>query len=120
MWSKTEIGFVPAEKGKKMAEYIEREAAYKSCGWYNLVNGKSVCGVQKYEIAAIPAADVYHMVHGEWEEIKHSAYDSTWGDDVIWFMYACSSCGGEAVSNFPHCPFCGAKMDGERKGDDGT
>lgn len=41
-----------------MAEYIEREAAYEKCGWYNTVNGKSVCAVRKDELAAIPAADV--------------------------------------------------------------
>lgn len=45
-------------------EYIEREAAYEKCGWYNIVNGKSVCAVRKDELAAIPAADVVEVVHG--------------------------------------------------------
>ena len=45
-----------------MAEYIEREAAYEKCGWYNTVNGKSVCAVRKDELAAIPAADVAPVV----------------------------------------------------------
>ena len=45
-----------------MAEYIEREAAYEKCGWYNMVNGKSVCAVRKDELAALPAADVAPVV----------------------------------------------------------
>lgn len=43
-------------------EYIEREAAYEKCGWYNTVNGKSVCAVRKDELASIPAADVVEVV----------------------------------------------------------
>ena len=43
-------------------EYIERKAAYEKCGWYNTVNGKSVCAVRKDELAAIPAADVVPVV----------------------------------------------------------
>ena len=100
-----------------MTEYIEREAAYEKCGWYNTVNGKSVCAVRKDEIASIPAADVAHVVHGEWIEQEHSMYDSIWGEDVTWFMYICSKCGEEAMSDFPYCPFCGADMR-ERKGDE--
>ena len=44
-----------------MAEYIKREAAFKKCGWYNTVNGKSVCAVRKDELASIPAADVVEV-----------------------------------------------------------
>lgn len=45
-----------------MDEYIPREAAYEKCGWYNTVNGKSVCAARKDELAAIPAADVAPVV----------------------------------------------------------
>ena len=32
-------------------------------------------------------------------------------------LFACSVCGGEMVRNvFPHCPWCGAKMEGEVDG----
>ena len=49
-----------------MAEYIEREKAYEKCGWYNTVNGKSICAARKDELAAIPAADVAPVRHGKW------------------------------------------------------
>lgn len=49
-----------------MAEYIERSEALDKCGWYNTVNGKSICAVRKDELAAIPAADVVEVRHGRW------------------------------------------------------
>ena len=86
-----------------MAEYIERAAAYEKCGWYNTVNGKSVCAVRKDELAAIPAADVAPVVHGRW---IGSAYD-----------FCCSACGvyqNPYTGRTNFCPNCGAHMkDGE-------
>ena len=86
-----------------MAEYIEREAAYEKCGWYNTVNGKSVCAVRKDELAVIPAADVAPVVHGRWE---HCGF----GKEVM-----CSVCRCELDDGwmYRHCPDCGARMDGE-------
>lgn len=91
-----------------MKEYIEREAAYEKCGWYNTVNGKSVCAVRKDELAAIPAADVAPVVHGRWERIG---------------VYAnCTNCGITFEAKPTHyvfernnkfCRMCGARMDGE-------
>ena len=85
-----------------MAEYIEREAAYEKCGWYNTVNGKSVYAVRKDELAAIPTADVELVRHGRWivELFKEPV---------------CSYCEKTLyIARFsPHnyCPNCGAKMD---------
>ena len=105
-----------------MAEYIEREAAYKSCGWYNLVNGKSVCGVQKYEIAAIPAADVAPVVHGEWEDYHFVKVDCPKSGFPTVKCSVCEIAFCDLINNhhfmYHFCPNCGAKMDGERKGDD--
>ena len=93
-----------------MAEYIEREAAYEKCGWYNTVNGKSVYAVRKDELAAIPAADVAPVRHGRWIDKPTGKY----GNWQSW----CSACGkhsgiGGIQSNQhkPYCPNCGAKMD---------
>lgn len=90
-----------------MAEYIEREAAYEKCGWYNTVNGKSVCAIRKDELAAIPAADVVPVVHGRWIDNvdKDGKLCNAWRK--------CSACGGLNFSKKPpYCPSCGAKMDG--------
>lgn len=47
---------------------------------------------------------------GQWTENQQTTYDSTWGEDVYWYTYTCSVCGGEAMNNFDYCPFCGNPM----------
>ena len=91
-----------------MAEYIEREKAYEKCGWYNTVNGKSICAARKDELAAIPSADVSPVRHGRWID----AYPDIEPNPM--FMYGiCSACGFEqGISKYlKYCPDCGAKMD---------
>ena len=52
-----------------------------------------------------PTADVVEVRHGEWK--KSSPYNR--------FMN-CSVCGfGQDHTTFNYCPHCGAKMDGERR-----
>lgn len=68
-----------------MAEYIEREAAYEKCGWYNTVNGKSVCAVRKDELAAIPAADVVAVVRCR--DCKHENVHRAISDKCTWCEY---------------------------------
>lgn len=81
-----------------MKQYIEREAALSLCGWYNTVNGKSICAARKDELAALPAADVVEVKRGRWK-----GYGM--GD------YSCSLC-MEIVSGnrYNFCPNCGADM----------
>lgn len=102
-----------------MAEYIEREKAYEKCGWYNTVNGKSICAARKDELAAIPAADVAPVRHGRWEEMHYEGgiLDGTNFD-------RCSVCGYERVFDdpalktaFKYCPNCGAKMEVDHEDD---
>lgn len=91
-----------------MAEYIEREAALSLCGWYNTVNGKSICAARKDELASLPAADVVEVKRGRW--IDHMVRD-----------WRCSECGekvqkvrkvdGYCYDDLPNfCPNCGADM----------
>ena len=47
---------------------------------------------------------------GEWTEHQHTSYDDMREEDVIWFTYACSVCGGEVMSDYDFCPNCGADM----------
>lgn len=68
-----------------MAEYIEREAAYEKCGWYNTANGKSVCAVRKDELAAIHAADVVEVVRCR--DCKHENVHHAISDKCTWCDY---------------------------------
>lgn len=95
-----------------MAEYIEREAAYEKCGWYNTVNGKSVCAVRKDELAAIPAADVAPVVHGRWEE-KFFTNNRQRVCSMCHFTIRQPSYDKGETSLWHYCPNCGARMDGE-------
>lgn len=60
-----------------------------------------------------PTADVVEVKHGEWKE-------EIWCDN---FQHTCSLCHStvrvhpQSVA-YKYCPYCGAKMDGERKKND--
>ena len=122
-----------------MAEYIEREKAYEKCGWYNTVNGKSICAARKDELAAIPAANVAPVVHGRWiehEETQEDAYShhkcsecnvnapfyykmrEDWdeGMDGEWYSIGLVDDGiNEYLTDY--CPNCGAKMEVDHEDD---
>ena len=51
-----------------------------------------------------PTVDAVEVVHGEW--IGHEGYEE------------CNLCHHKFRFKYNYCPNCGAKMDGERKGDD--
>lgn len=93
-----------------MAEYIGRDAAIEAAkhAW-----AKGLAPSQYIEI--LPAADVAPVVHGRWMKRRNGGT-------------LCSRCGhytqykGQVLdmSEAIACPWCGAKMDGERKdGKDG-
>lgn len=103
-----------------MAEYIEREAAYEKCGWYNTVNGKSVCAVRKDELAAIPPAAVVPVRHGKWilrgNKILCSCCKAVFAEVDEKDLF-------EVHADLPYlceiekfCFNCGCKMDGENNG----
>lgn len=109
---------VGVDDGKKresgmttMAEYIEREALIAE---YDRVHIGEAGGARKLMVEA-PAADVVEVVHGRWIE---KGYEG--------IMTYCSECLHRAPFNnhqelilSNYCPNCGAKMDGERRSDDG-
>lgn len=80
-----------------MAEYIEREAAVEALD------------VAERFLRRILAAEVAPVVHGEWIPFHSEAA----GD-----IQYCSACDVGYPHRTDFCPHCGAKMDGERKGDD--
>lgn len=102
-----------------MAAYIKREDAIK------VVNGQSAFTMSRKEvidqISAIPTADVAQVVHGRWVNIMLCNN----GERMIATCSHCKDRGDArtAMTEFglwevdsPHCPNCGAKMDGG-KGD---
>lgn len=95
-----------------MKEYIEKQALITELasttpfGYTSSVLGKVTFNV----ISKMPTADVVEATHGWWIE----------NEDDFWVM--CSECGTEflddqigIVDTYKYCPYCGAKMDGERK-----
>lgn len=104
-----------------MAEYIDKEKAIqtirltycKDCNNYNGVRCRA-CEFDDAmsEIEDCPTADVVEVRHGN---AICGDHDEWWGA-----VYECSLCGEkwmlESSSYKAHyCPWCGAKMDGERK-----
>ncbi len=96
-----------------MAEYIEREKAYEKCGWYNTVNGKSICVARKDELAAIPAADVAPVRHGRWYLTEEGDLECSNCKNLT----AICECGEDRTYRKPFCPNCGAKMEVDHEDD---
>ena len=96
-----------------MAEYIECKALIKRIRLlprfapYNTVSYASVHNA----IFDEPIVDVVEVKHGEW--VNEGNY-----------LYTCSLCGDKALLKLGgkpcnYCPNCGARMDGERRDEDG-
>lgn len=111
-----------------MPEYIEREALIdeiEGTTWYhiscqkNLVKGAACEADALYKatdiynaIKSAPTADVVEVRHGEWGKIRYLE------GCVNNYQHTCNACGksyfdNNANFNYPYCPNCGAKMDGE-------
>ena len=65
-----------------------------------------------YDLNNTPAVDAVPVVHGRWSP-----------STIQYGFVICNVCGDWRSSHwvedrFNYCPNCGAKMDGERKGDD--
>ena len=112
------MDFVTVEKGKIMAEYIEREAVYEKAYWHGEhpdVDNPFPDGVDAIDIKdvdAIPSVDVAPVRHGKWER-----------DELGSYLRRCSVCkktpiykderGNSAAIYAGICINCGARMDGD-------
>ena len=100
-----------------MSEYIKREDAIKAFEQWkepqvlneqdDVWNRGIDCCINEVK-HHVPSADVVEVKHGHWKDAG-ADLDGEW-------YYQCSVCGGEAVNGHEYslCPWCGAKMDGER------
>lgn len=77
-----------------MIEYIDREAVCKALNSEGYTKNMRV----HKKVLNIPAADVVEVRHGQWN-----------GGATGW---ECSVCTIESNNTYPHCPYCGAVMDG--------
>lgn len=100
--------------GQKIAEYIEREAAFDAitdlAGKATTRSAYEAVWKSARALKKIPTADVVPVVHGEW--VRPHWRNSN-------FCYDCSVCGNEVMHQeyrwrdkkiYPICPWCGAKM----------
>lgn len=104
-----------------MAEYIEREAAYrfaqdqlkKETGAYSNGWNNALCVMKGalHNNDAIPAADVVPVKHGRWID---KPYTGGRRPTVIRYCSLCGHNNNNRKTNY--CPTCGARMD---KGGDG-
>lgn len=92
-----------------MTEYFERDNFITRIEYYITHTPKSSGEHYAYsivlnEILNCPTADVAPVRHGRWKR-----YGKNLGE--------CSECGEVVAIRNNFCPNCGAKMDGERKGE---
>lgn len=86
------------------------KAAAKEVIRDGVVNGSMV--VRLWDIIdKVPTIDAIQVVHGRWMNIP---------DKPEWDQKMCSICGEYFCCQGNYCPNCGAKMDGERRDDDGS
>ena len=79
---------------------IDADKLMEHSGWYNLATGKSIHGVQVFEIASMPTIDAVSVRRGKWVCLE---------PEIGYFT--CSECDSRvlrAKCNF--CPYCGADM----------
>ena len=98
-----------------MDDLISRAAAIQIAERYGCNNGSALghhsgaADCIASEIATLPAADAVPVIHARWILIQN-------GSGV------CSACNrNDHIDSLAvYCRYCGAKMDGERRDDDGS
>lgn len=102
----------------KKAEIVEKITAAEMQKELKAMSGEKAYNAIIFMINEVPAADVVEVKHGKW--IRYHEADFGWDE----WGYRCSNCEWEVEDRdikFPmnFCPCCGAKMDGERRSDNG-
>ena len=100
-----------AERGKLMAEYIDRNRIGEILFHYSRMQSDEVKNVL-LEVAKgvreIPAADVVERKTGEWIHNPGGESEFDAGD-----FYICDQCGSAEWQDSNFCPNCGADMRGD-------
>lgn len=94
-----------------MVEHIEREAAIAKLTALEVAESNATMADARRVLADMPTADVAPVVHGRF---VHTGPRFTGGVD----WWHCSNCGRLASgveTRFDYCPWCGARMDGDKE-----
>ena len=103
-------------RGMRMADLILREAAIEAAidgaddwdGGYSPERERYI----REHMAKVSAVDAVPVVHARWIDYKDDHQCSACKEHTIVDVYT-----WEAIQ-FEFCPYCGAKMDGERRNED--
>ena len=93
-----------------MGELISRERARHEFAKF-FQDSKSLVDDCDSLLCMLPTIEAEPVKHGRWTENHHVSFEDMLGNDVHWYTYTCSECGGEVMKDFHYCPNCGAKMD---------
>lgn len=100
-----------------MARYIDANLLWKALDIAHLFDEGNPRHIAQQVVEEQPTTDVVEVKHGEW------VY---WQPDGTNHLWRCSVCDGViitpmkfVVDHIKYCEHCGAKMDGERKCEDG-
>ena len=88
-----------------MSRYIDADALLKTINSNIAEAHNERCAQILEAILYTPTADVVEVRHG------------SWGFDGL--GWTCSECDEYGVNSYNYCPNCGAKMDGERREENG-
>lgn len=72
---------------------------------------KALMGRVMYNTECAPTVDAVPVAHGRWYEIRDYSQAGL-------ISFECSECGRLCITLYKYCPYCGAKMDGERRDED--
>ena len=111
-----------------MDDLISREAAikgigvlireYREKGEYATADGLILS--RRYVVKTLPAVDTASVTHGRWVEDSDGLPVCSVCDEVAMQKLYCDTLHGTwrydvRFVKTPYCPFCGARMDGERR-----
>jgi DNA-directed RNA polymerase subunit RPC12/RpoP len=96
-----------------MSRYIDVDKfAEKICNYQAI--DEDAANAMIWLLRTFPTADVVEVRHGEWRIVD---------SDLGYVEMECSLCGHKHLfytnQGYPYCPSCGAKMDGERRSENG-
>ena len=96
---------------EQVKKYVPHENLTEWRIWSSILAERTA---YKHDVFDAPVVDAEPVRHGHWKVVKSSNHP--YGNDV-----ACSVCGFKMGSSFGYgfCPNCGAKMDEDRRKDDG-
>ena len=103
------VQILQKERGKAMSRYLNEGAVWSAVKRIPHITMQTRQAILE-ALRKVPSADVAEVRHGKWQPCYEDWRKQIEGDE-------CSACGfqhyGTNIRNYPYCPNCGARMDGE-------